>query len=76
MQNLEQYFYGTQYFEMIKQYMPITKAEFQSQLNATRFNEEITDPDLLEKKRVLDGLIKNYKTIKREYMTRDTGVNL
>ena len=76
MQNLEEYFQGTHYFEMIKQYMPITRAEFQSQLNATRFHEDISDPLILQKKRILDGLIKNYKTIKREYMTRDSGVNL
>ena len=67
--NIELYFEGwPQYFDLIAQYQPVSEAEFNASLNASRFKEKITCPHTIEKLRVLNCLIGVIKDVKREYM--------
>lgn len=70
--NIEHYYDGqNDYKQTLFEYQEITEEQYKENLNATRFSEDIESDDIHEKMRVLNALIKVYKSCKKDYMTMD-----
>ena len=77
MKNIEQYFEGfPQFQDLIQQYRQVSKTEYLNGKKTTRFKENISDPELKEKMRVLKALLNRYKLTKQNYIDSDTGTSL
>lgn len=72
LENILVYFDGwPQHMDLIVQYQPISYKQFLDRCNYTRFQVEVKDPEMVEKLRVLNAQIQNYKECKQAYMWED-----